>query len=113
MKKRTKAQVTKLAKDMAAMMADKRWKPRVWENMGWHYEINLENENMSFSVDKLSHDGEYDCSVQIGKYHGTHDPIFGEIQRGKTPQEAFEKCLKQVKARLDAVKALYAFGKGK
>lgn len=80
-----KAQAAALAKRMG-----KGWKPRVWENMGWHYEVVLKNGLGSISPS---------ITKKLGKLH----KITGYradlrlatdqwLEYGKTPEGAFIKA---------------------
>ena len=111
---KNKKQAEKMANDLAAELGDG-WEPRVWENLGWCYCARLRVGEMGFSVSgpnyehDLERDDKYSCYGSRNTLGG-HSSVFGDVPRGSTPLEAFEKCVQQIEDYLKEVNALHELG---
>jgi hypothetical protein len=63
MKKRTKEETEKLAQKLKGIMG-KGWKVKVWNNLGWHFSVHLDN---MIHVYEGFRDGDYKYHVMIGE----------------------------------------------
>ena len=78
-----KKEAIRKAKRLRDMMITSGWKIRVWENLGWHYEIN----NETVSVTESSG----------GRYFAMLRPHYSywEVPHHKNPNKAVELLLKE------------------
>jgi hypothetical protein len=78
----------------------KGWKPRVWENIGWHYEARTLDEKMSVSP-----------LVSVPGFHsflGSGGPGGRWVGHGGTPQEAVAEALAKAKAEAHEILEIIA-----
>ena len=91
----TKSVATDEANRLCRLMKTKGWQTRVWENMGWHYRLNLPIEGTTggASIHPVGENGPYFCMISA-----THLGAGNPDQYDKTlcddPNEAFENSLK-------------------
>ena len=84
----------KLAKKMGSG-----WKPRVWENMGWHYDV-------SNGVVRLS---PFICRGELVTYTVYFNTVQQVVASSKKPKKAMRKAIKKVKANIAQTTADLAF----
>lgn len=83
------------------------WEPRVWRNMGYHYEIRRKLEETGGGVSLRGAQGRYRCLISFDRC-GTGEISF-EIQYRDTPQEAFDAALEELSKYADKVAKLKNF----
>ncbi len=67
------------------------WKVRVWENLGWHWEVTNKVLRVSRS------DNSYSCMIE------PHYAWFGYPKHASTPESAIKATVEMVKHEIDAV----------
>jgi hypothetical protein len=77
---------TKGAKKLAAKLG-KGWKPRVWENMGWFYEVQKNNVVVSLGGSLPPGRARY--------YARFNNPVHQTMSQGSTPQDAVDDALRK------------------
>jgi hypothetical protein len=71
----------------------KGWKVRVWENIGWHWEVT----NEVVRVSQSKQDKSYHCMLE------PHYAWFGYPQSYSTPEQAISATVKMAKKEIDKV----------
>lgn len=90
---KTKAQAMKKAKALKKRMKGKGWKTRVWENLGWHYEVH--NKGLTVHVDWDDDDGDsYSTLLSSDGIPGGGETYWTENKSFSDPNKAVERQLK-------------------
>lgn len=95
-----------LAKERAAKLCKRMgdgWKPRVWENLGWHYMVFSACTRLRVCP---SHHGN---RISYSAFIGDTDGVCAGgrwVEHGKTPQSAIKKVIAKAKADLAQIGAM-------
>lgn len=105
----------KRAKALVAKLGADKWKPRVWENLGWHYAAQSKCDRMSVSEYWPSRNRS-DAVSKLGALVPDHYTCFmneaGQLPggrwvgEGKTPQEAVADAVAQARDERDRLLAV-------
>lgn len=101
----TKKEATDKANKLVSKLKGN-WKPRVWENLGWHYCANLENGSVSVYPRYSSIDDTTYYHAMVGREIGSFGSMPCEWSMGgdhfKDPQESVDKVLNYIKNLIES-----------
>lgn len=82
------------------------WEPRVWENLGWHYEVSLTSGENTIHVYPVTDGSHTRGGWKVSGYSASFN--YQRWHDDKTPEGAVIKVIAAIRAELDALGAVLA-----